>query len=128
VLTLEDCFQLGELTEDEISAIAEHERIPAVAAVGLGNHLLGCPDGRQRLMAMIENGFVAAKTKRDCAEIMHWQGTVNEFREKHLAAPNALSLEWQRYTWYGRMLLTYSTKEAHIRGSSPIPSSLPEWS
>jgi hypothetical protein len=97
VLTLQDCFQLGELTEGEISAIAEHERIPAVAAAGLGHYLLGCPDGTRRLMTMIEIGFIAAKVKRDSAGIMRWQRILSEFREKHPLALNARDLEWQNY-------------------------------
>jgi hypothetical protein len=40
VLTLEDCLALCELTEDEVLAIAGHERIPELAATELGHYPL----------------------------------------------------------------------------------------
>jgi hypothetical protein len=39
-LTLEDCLALCELSEDEVLAIAEHERLPEPVAVELGNYLV----------------------------------------------------------------------------------------
>lgn len=43
MLSLEDCLGLCDLSEDEVLAIAEHERIPEIAAVELGNYLLHTP-------------------------------------------------------------------------------------
>ena len=37
MLTIQDCIELSELSEDEILAIAEHEHIPEMAAVEMGN-------------------------------------------------------------------------------------------
>ena len=33
MLTIQDCIELSELTEEEILAIAEHEHIPEMAAI-----------------------------------------------------------------------------------------------
>jgi hypothetical protein len=41
------------LTEDEVRAIAEHEHIPEVAAAGLAQYLLRCPEGSARIRDMI---------------------------------------------------------------------------
>ncbi len=40
LLTLQECLEFCELTEDEIHAIAEHEHIPEVVAAELGECLL----------------------------------------------------------------------------------------
>jgi len=53
MLTLEDCIALSELEEDEIDAIAEHEHIPEMAAVEMGNYLVLTPDGRKRIKRII---------------------------------------------------------------------------
>lgn len=37
MLTIEDCIGLSELTEEEILVIAQHEPIPEMAGVELGN-------------------------------------------------------------------------------------------
>ena len=40
-----DCLELCELSEEEVRAIAEHEHIPEVVALELGDYLIGGPDG-----------------------------------------------------------------------------------
>ena len=45
MLTIQDCIELSELSEEECEAIAEHEHIPLMAAVELGNYLIHTPDG-----------------------------------------------------------------------------------
>lgn len=40
MFSLEDCIRLCGLTEEEVQAIAERERIPEIAAAELGNYLL----------------------------------------------------------------------------------------
>ena len=53
MLTLEDCVGLCGLTEDEVLAIAQHEHIPEIAAIELGNFLCRTPEGELCLKAMI---------------------------------------------------------------------------
>ena len=69
MLTLEDCISLCGLTEDEVLAIAEHERIPEIAAAELGNYLASKPDGEQYIKAMIRDDIAhaAACANRDRA-------------------------------------------------------------
>ena len=38
MITIEDCIALSELTEPEILAIAEHEHVPEMIAVEMGNY------------------------------------------------------------------------------------------
>ena len=55
MLTIEDCIALCELREVEVRAIAAHEQIPEMAAAELGNYLIHCTDGEQRIKAMIRD-------------------------------------------------------------------------
>ena len=40
MLTFQDCIDLAGVTEAEIEAIAKHERIPAMIALELADHML----------------------------------------------------------------------------------------
>ena len=53
MLSWVDCLSLCDLTADEVRAIAEHEHIPDIAAMELGNWLIVTPDGRKMIKRMI---------------------------------------------------------------------------
>lgn len=59
MLSLEDCIALSGLTEDEIFAIAQHQHIPEIAAVELGNYLPSSADGRLAIEGMIRDHIPA---------------------------------------------------------------------
>ena len=61
MLTFEDCLALCELTEEEVLAIAQHEHIPEMAAVQLGNYLVHAPGGEMRLKLMFRDDLAAAR-------------------------------------------------------------------
>ena len=65
MLTLQDCLDLCDLTEEEVLAIAEHERIPEIAAIELGNYLVHTPDGERYIKAMIRDDIDAAIARGD---------------------------------------------------------------
>ena len=65
MLRLEDCLALCDLSEDEVLAIAEHEHIPEIAAVELGNYLVHTPDGERCIKAMIRDDIDAAAARGD---------------------------------------------------------------
>jgi len=60
MLTLEDCIGLCGLTEEEVQAIAQHERIPEIAAAELGNYLVSSPDGELCIRSMIRDDIAHA--------------------------------------------------------------------
>lgn len=60
MLTLNDCISLCDLTEAEVRAIAEHERIPEIAAAELGDYLVRTADGALVIKAMIRDDIAAA--------------------------------------------------------------------
>lgn len=53
MLCLDDCIELSDLDQDEVSAIAEHEHVPAIVAVEIGCELLKSDAGVARLHSMI---------------------------------------------------------------------------
>ena len=65
MISLEDCFALSGLTRDEVLALAEHEHIPEIAAVALGQHLLNQPTGRTIIRAMIAQNIHSACRRGD---------------------------------------------------------------
>jgi hypothetical protein len=68
-LTFEDCLGLCDLSEEEVLAIAEHEHIPAIAALELANYLIRTPAGEDRVKAMIrDDGLRALACTRERRE------------------------------------------------------------
>ena len=61
MLSFEDCLALCGLTEEEVRAIAEHERIPELVAAELGNYLVSTPEGEQCIKAMIRDDLARAR-------------------------------------------------------------------
>jgi len=60
MLSLEDCLALCELSEEEVLAIAHHERLPEIAAVELGNYLVHTPEGEMRIKSIIRDDIAEA--------------------------------------------------------------------
>ena len=67
MLTLAECIGMSDLTDDEIAVIAEHEHVPEIVAVELGNGLLQTPKGLFILKCYISDVLAQAKLagKRD---------------------------------------------------------------
>ena len=63
MLSLDDCIELSNLSEEEILAIAEHEHIPEMAALELGNYLVVRPDGQSCIKAMIRDDIAEAERR-----------------------------------------------------------------
>jgi hypothetical protein len=61
MLTVEECIALCGLTEDEVHAIATHERIPEVAAAELGAYLVQSPKGELYVKAIIRDDIAMAE-------------------------------------------------------------------
>lgn len=65
MLCLEDCLALCDLSEEEVLAIAEHEHIPEMAAIELGNYLVHTPEGELRIKSIIRDDIVSARQRGD---------------------------------------------------------------
>jgi hypothetical protein len=86
MLTLQDCLELCELTEDEVLAIAEHEHITEMAALELGNYLVHTPEGERRIKAMIADDIDAARVRGDVRHAAMLKLVLRHFVQTHAAA------------------------------------------
>jgi DNA repair protein RadC len=83
MLTIEDCIGLSELTEEEILAIAQHEHIPEMAAVELGNYLIHTPSGERRIKAMIVDDIEDARRSGNAHRVVMLKLCLKRFLENH---------------------------------------------
>jgi hypothetical protein len=86
MLTLEDCLALCDLSEEEVLAIAEHEHIPEIAAIELGNYLVHTPEGERRIKAMIVEDIDAARARDDVRHAALLKLVLKHFVDAHAAA------------------------------------------
>lgn len=83
MLTMEDCIELCELSEDEVLAIAEHEGIPEVAAIEMGNYLVHTPDGQKRIRRMMREDIAAAQAAGDMKHVLVLKHVLKHFIACH---------------------------------------------
>ena len=83
MLTLEDCLAFCGLTEDEVNAIAEHEHVPEMAAVGLAQYLSESPGGCERIRAMILDDIAEARRRHRRDHAHELIGVLRHFLETH---------------------------------------------
>ncbi|PKO94315.1 MAG: hypothetical protein CVU16_03605 [Betaproteobacteria bacterium HGW-Betaproteobacteria-10] len=68
MLTIQDCIELSELTEDEVLAIAEHEHIPEMLAVEMGSYLVHTASGEKKIKRMIADDIAHS---REAGNVKH---------------------------------------------------------
>ena len=83
MLTFEDCLGLSEITEDEILAIAEHEHIPEVAALELGNFLVHTASGERQIKRIILDDIAVARNAHDGKHAADLQVVLRHFCQEH---------------------------------------------
>ncbi|WP_416897484.1 MAG: hypothetical protein ACMVY4_18720 [Minwuia sp.] len=74
MISLEDCIALSGLTEEEILAIAEHEKVPEEVAAGLARYLVQKQGGFEHICTMIIDDIRAAQQRADrprTRELLH---------------------------------------------------------
>lgn len=85
MLTFEDCLGLCELSEEEVRAIAEHEHLPAIVALELGEVLIRSADGELVVNHMVVDEIRAADARGDVVRAARLKHTLRRFIEEHLA-------------------------------------------
>ena len=90
MISLEDCVALCGLTRDEVLALAEHEHIPEIAAVALGQHLLNQPTGCTTIRAMIAQNIHAARKRGDMRHAEELAVALQDFVTSHPEADDVL--------------------------------------
>jgi hypothetical protein len=86
MISFEDCIAFCGLTEAEISAIAEHEHVPEVAAAILGQYLLHQNHGLERIRHMLMDDIRAALRGGD---VRHAAGLTSALRHLIATYPEA---------------------------------------
>lgn len=87
MLTFEDCLALSELTEDEIDAIAQHENLPEIVALELGNYLIRQPDGAVLIQRMILDDIANAESHGARERALILKATLRHFVDTHPENP-----------------------------------------
>jgi len=83
MLTYEDCVDLCDLTDEEIEAIAEHEHVPRMVALELGNYLLETDDGAPAIKEIIIDDIWRAKDQGDVAKTAKLKLVLQHFVSNH---------------------------------------------
>jgi len=83
MLTLEDCLGLCGLSEEEVLAIAQHEHVPEMAALELGNYLCRTPGGELCVKAMIRDDIAEAGRAGDRARELALKLVLRNFVASH---------------------------------------------
>lgn len=83
MLTIQDCIELSELSEEEILAIAEHEHIPEMVAVELGNYLIHTPSGERKIKRMIAEDIAHARVVGNLKHAAVLRTVLKHYLEHH---------------------------------------------
>ena len=86
MLSIQDCIELSDLTEDEILAIAEHEHIPEMIAVEMGCYLVHTAEGEKRIKRMIVDDIEAARRRGDRKRVATLKLVLRHYLEFHANA------------------------------------------
>jgi hypothetical protein len=92
MLRFEDCLELCDLTDEEIRAIAEHEHIPEIVALELGNHLIRGPGGELLVSHMFIEDIRAAERRGDPVHAAQLKKSLRAFIGEHLAQSRSTSV------------------------------------
>jgi hypothetical protein len=87
MLTIQDCLELCGLTEDEIEAISEHEHIPDIVALELGEALLKSESGVAEIKRFILDEIALAKAHGHAEKAARFEAAYRHFDSAHPAMP-----------------------------------------
>jgi hypothetical protein len=83
MITLEDCIGFCGLTEEEVLAVAEHERLPEIAATALAHYLLSREHGSEVIRDMIVEDIRLAQRRRDKEHLLILLHVLHHFLVTH---------------------------------------------
>jgi hypothetical protein len=86
MITFDDCMDCCELEEAEIEAIAEHEHVPEIVALELGQYLLGSKKGIRQIKKFIQDDIAEAKSNGHPEKASELRKLLDTFDVRHKAA------------------------------------------
>lgn len=87
MLTIQDCLELCGLTEDEIEAISEHEHIPDICALELGEAMLKSERGVAEIKRFILEEITLAQAHGRPEKAARFEAAYRHFESAHPAVP-----------------------------------------
>lgn len=90
MISLEDCFAMCGLTEEEVLAIAEHEHVPEIAAAALAQYMLNQSHGPMRIRQMIVDDVRAAQARGDQQHVQTLLHVLHHYLKAHPEARPAI--------------------------------------
>jgi hypothetical protein len=97
MISLEDCVAMCGLSREEILAIAEHEHMPEMAAMAMGQYLVHQAHGCEKICAMISDDVRKAQARGDRDHVLALLHVMHHFLKEH---PGARPAE---HPWSGHM-------------------------
>lgn len=83
MITLEDCVAFCGLTEEEVLAIAEHERLPEIAAAAVASYLVHQEHGLEKVRDMIVEDIRAGQERGDREHVRVLLHVLHHFLRTH---------------------------------------------
>ena len=83
MLSLAECIGMSDLTEDEIAVIAEHEHVPDIVAVELGQDLLKTSKGVFILRCYVSDVLEQAKLSGKRDKVKRLDRLLTRFNAEH---------------------------------------------
>ena len=87
MLTYQDCVELSDLTEDEIEAIAQHQRLPEMAALEMGSYLVHTPEGIPMIKRIILEDIEEARRHNHPDKALKLKLVLKHFVKTHPKNP-----------------------------------------
>ena len=82
-MTYDDCVGLGHFTEEEIQAIAEHEHVPEIVALQIGEYVIQGDDGVRRIRRIIVDDIEHAEQRGDTERHVALRAVLAHFIATH---------------------------------------------
>ncbi|MRR50413.1 MAG: hypothetical protein EG825_05780 [Rhodocyclaceae bacterium] len=87
MLSMRDCLDYCDLTEDEVALLAEAGDVPGECAAEVACGLVQSPEGTQLLTCMLENALCHVKARGDVCALEAAQQALQRFRADHPLPP-----------------------------------------
>lgn len=86
MLTYEECLDMCDITQDEVSAIAEHEHVDPIIALAIGQYLC-CHDGESKIKKIILDDIKHAEKTGNAAHADVLKKVLAHFIATHPSKP-----------------------------------------
>lgn len=88
MISIKDCLDYSDLTEDEIEVIAAHEHLPYPCAAELACSLAQTQEGTEVLRCLLKNAVCDAANCRAAGALCTAQRAYEQFVQRHPAPPS----------------------------------------